>query len=37
MNLLGMNVGTCRMPLVEMSETNRAILGQAMKDYGLLK
>ena len=36
LNLLGMNVGICRMPLVEMSEKNLAILKQEMKDYGLL-
>ncbi len=37
LNLLGMNVGACRMPLVEMSEPSRAILEQEMKNYGLLK
>jgi 4-hydroxy-tetrahydrodipicolinate synthase len=37
LNLLGMNVGTCRMPLVEMSEKNLAVLEQEMKNYGLLK
>jgi 4-hydroxy-tetrahydrodipicolinate synthase len=37
LNLLGMNVGICRMPLVEMSETNLAILAQEMKNYGLLE
>jgi 4-hydroxy-tetrahydrodipicolinate synthase len=37
MNLLGMNVGTCRMPLVEMSEKNLAILEQEMRNYGLLR
>ena len=37
LNLLGMNVGICRMPLVEMSEKNLAILEQEMKNYGLLE
>ncbi|MBP1761800.1 MAG: dihydrodipicolinate synthase [Firmicutes bacterium] len=37
LNLLGMNVGICRMPLVEMSEKNLAVLEQEMKNYGLLK
>ncbi|NLV22793.1 MAG: 4-hydroxy-tetrahydrodipicolinate synthase [Syntrophomonadaceae bacterium] len=37
LNLLGMNVGNCRMPLVEMSEKNLAILEQEMKNYGLLR
>ena len=35
MNMLGMNVGGCRLPLVEMEEANRAKLRQAMLDYGL--
>lgn len=36
MNLLGQDVGICRMPLVEMGEKNVTILKQAMQDYGLL-
>lgn len=36
MNLMGMNVGKCRMPLVEMSEKNLGILKKAMEDYGLI-
>lgn len=36
LNFLGMNVGICRMPLVEMSENNLEVLKQAMVDYGLL-
>lgn len=36
MNLMGMNVGKCRMPLVDMDEANKAILVKAMKDYGLI-
>jgi len=35
MNLLGMNVGKCRMPLVEMDEKNLAVLKKALRDYGL--
>ncbi len=34
LNLIGMNVGICRMPLVEMSEKNLEVLKQAMVDYG---
>jgi 4-hydroxy-tetrahydrodipicolinate synthase len=37
MNLLGMNVGKCRLPLVEMSAGNRDILIKAMKKYGLIQ
>ena len=37
LNLMGMDVGICRMPLVEMSESNREILKQEMQAYGLLK
>ncbi|HWQ74052.1 MAG TPA: 4-hydroxy-tetrahydrodipicolinate synthase [Syntrophomonas sp.] len=36
MNLMGMNVGNCRMPLVEMSPDHLAVLKQEMKNYGLL-
>ncbi|HHV98526.1 MAG TPA: 4-hydroxy-tetrahydrodipicolinate synthase [Clostridiaceae bacterium] len=36
MNLMGMNVGKCRMPLVDMSEKNLEILRKAMQDYGLI-
>lgn len=36
MNLMNMNVGKCRMPLVDMSEKNYEILKNAMKDYGLI-
>jgi len=35
MNLLGMNVGKCRMPLVDMGEKNLEVLKTAMKEYGL--
>ena len=34
MNLMGLNVGKCRMPLVDMDGKNREILIQAMKSYG---
>ena len=36
MNLMGMNVGKNRMPLVDMSEANKGILIKAMKNYGLI-
>ena len=36
MNLLGMNVGGCRMPLCEIEENNLALLKQEMKNYGLI-
>ncbi|MDP4180236.1 MAG: 4-hydroxy-tetrahydrodipicolinate synthase [Bacillota bacterium] len=35
MNLMGMNVGKCRMPLVELNEKNLDALKLAMKTYGL--
>lgn len=35
MNLMGMNVGSLRAPLCEMSEANAAKLAEAMKAYGL--
>lgn len=36
MNLLGMNVGSCRLPLTEMSEKNLDILKNELRKYGLL-
>jgi len=36
MNLMGLNVGKNRMPLVDMSEANKGILVKAMKNYGLI-
>jgi len=36
MNLMGMNVGKCRMPLVDMIDKNREILKKAMQNYGLI-
>lgn len=36
LNLLGMEVGSLRAPLCEMSDANAAILKQAMVEYGLL-
>ncbi len=36
MNLMGMNVGKCRMPLVDMSDNNKEVLKKAMQNYGLL-
>jgi 4-hydroxy-tetrahydrodipicolinate synthase len=35
MNLMGMNVGSLRAPLCEMSDTNAVKLAAAMKEYGL--
>ncbi|HEX2947288.1 MAG TPA: 4-hydroxy-tetrahydrodipicolinate synthase [Clostridia bacterium] len=36
MNLMGLNVGKNRMPLVDMSDANKGILIKAMKNYGLI-
>ncbi|NLV36236.1 MAG: 4-hydroxy-tetrahydrodipicolinate synthase [Clostridiaceae bacterium] len=36
MNLMGMDVGKCRMPLVDMDEANKSILVKAMQSYGLI-
>lgn len=36
MNLLNMNVGSCRLPLVEMSDKNLELLKNEMIKYGLL-
>jgi len=36
MNLMGMNAGKCRMPLVDMEPKNVDILKKAMKEFGLI-
>ncbi|PYG87011.1 4-hydroxy-tetrahydrodipicolinate synthase [Ruminiclostridium sufflavum DSM 19573] len=36
MNLLGMNVGNCRLPLVDMSDKNLELLKSSLKEYGLI-
>lgn len=36
MNLMGLNIGNCRLPLVEMGENNIHILKDSMKNYGLI-
>ena len=36
MNRLGMSVGSCRMPLIEMSESGKATLEKALRQYGLI-
>lgn len=36
MNLLGMNVGECRLPLLPMSQSGKELLIKEMKDYNLL-
>lgn len=35
LNLMGMEVGPLRMPLTEMEDANKAVLVQAMKDFGI--
>lgn len=37
MNLMGMDVGKCRLPLVDMSEKNLELLKHAMIEYGVIK
>jgi len=36
MNLMKMNVGKCRLPLVDISEGNLVLLKKALKNYGLI-
>jgi 4-hydroxy-tetrahydrodipicolinate synthase len=36
MNIMGMNVGKCRLPLVEMDEKGLELLKNALKQYGLI-
>ena len=36
MNLMGMNVGKCRLPLVDMSDGNLEVLKKALKEYSLI-
>lgn len=36
MNMMGMAVGNCRLPLVDMEDKNIALLKKALQNYGLL-
>lgn len=36
LNIMGYNYGIPRLPLIEMSSTNKETLKKAMKEYGLL-
>lgn len=36
MNMMGMNVGICRLPLVEMTEAHKAFLKESLTAFGLL-
>jgi 4-hydroxy-tetrahydrodipicolinate synthase len=35
MNIMGVDVGPCRLPLYEMDPINKDLLKQAILDYGL--
>ncbi len=37
MNLMGMDVGACRLPLLDMDEAGRSKLAAVLKKYGLMK
>jgi len=37
MNQMGLHVGKCRMPLVDISDGNKDILLKAMKNYGIIR
>lgn len=37
MDLMGMNVGSCRLPLIQMEANNETFLKNTMTQYGLLK
>lgn len=36
-NMMGMNVGSCRLPLCDMSEEHKAVLRASMEKHGLIK
>lgn len=36
-NMMGYSAGKCRLPLIDLSEENRAYLESVMKEYGLIK
>lgn len=37
MNMVGVNAGPCRLPLVEMSEEHKAVLRASLEKHGLIK
>lgn len=36
MNMMGMNVGSCRLPLVDMSDAHKELLRSSLVAFGLL-
>lgn len=36
LNIMGMNVGICRLPLVEMTDEHKALLKEKMENFGLI-
>ena len=36
-NLIGYDAGHCRLPLIDMSDENKAMLADVMREYGLIK
>ena len=37
LNMMGVNVGPCRMPLYEMSDEHKAVLRASLEKHGLIK
>ena len=36
-NLIGYNAGHCRLPLIDMTDENKALMKQTLEEYGLIK
>lgn len=36
-NLIGFEAGHCRLPLIDMTDENKAMLKEIMNEYGLIK
>lgn len=36
-NMIGFNAGHCRLPLIDMTDENKAMMKETLKEYGLIK
>ena len=36
-NMIGFNAGKCRLPLIDMTDENKAMIKETLEEYGLIK
>ena len=35
--MIGFNAGKCRLPLIDMTDENKAMIKETLEEYGLIK